>query len=156
MRIWFTTLLIMALMVSALPLSAETLVNWENGFEVEVPATWLRNEGKQAGLKLNSEDVRIKIEPYSGVDQAGQIERLHKMYKAKEYEFKAERDLVIHEVPTHEMVFFKDGKYRIFYVMMSGDRGFLWTVDSESTDSEAFEEGQGILESFRVTPRRTR
>lgn len=151
MRIWLLSILVALL---ALPLLADTLVNWENGFEVEVPSTWLRHEGKQAGLKLNSEDVKIKIEPYIGVSQAGQIERLHKMYKAQDYEFKAERDLAINEVPTHEMVFFKDGKYKIFYVMMSGDRGFLWTIDSDSTDSDSFKEGQGILESFRVTPKR--
>lgn len=152
MRNWTITLILVSLL--ALPSLGETLVNWENGFEVEVPTEWLRYEGKADGIKLNSDDVKIKIEPYSGVTRAGQIERLHNMYKAQDYEFKAERDFAINEVPTHEMVFYKDGKYKIFYVMESGDRGFLWTIDSLSTDSKAFKEGQIILESFKVTPKR--
>lgn len=155
MRIRLTIFLltVCALLMSA-PATAETVVNWENGFELEVPETWLRHDGKASGIKLNSEDVKIHIEPYSGVTQGGQIERLHKMYKGQDYEFKAERDFSINEVPTHEMVFYKDGKYKIFYVMMSGDRGFLWTVDSLSTDSDAFIQGQAVLSSFRVTPKR--
>jgi hypothetical protein len=131
---------------------ADTLVNWENGFEVDVPTTWLRQEGGAAGMKLASDDVRMSIEPYSGITQSAQIERLHKETKEQGYEFKSERSYPIHEVPAHEMIFYKDGRYLIYYVLMAGQRGFLITLQSEGTDSAAFRQAQDVIANFRVTP----
>jgi hypothetical protein len=133
---------------------ADTVVNWELGIEVDVPPTWLRHEGGANGLKLASEDVRLDIVPYTGVTQAGQIERLHKETKAAGYQFKTERSYPIHEVPTHEMTFYKDGKYLIYYVLMAGSRGFLLTLRSEGTESPSFLEAQDIINNFRVLPMR--
>lgn len=130
----------------------ETLVNWENGFEVEVPDVWLRRDMKAAGLKLSSDEVRMQVEPYFGITHNSQIQRLHDLTKKDGWRFKSEQDLSINGVPAHEMIFFKDGDYKIYYVVMAGERGFLWTVYSESTDSPAFLEGQDIISSFTIKP----
>jgi hypothetical protein len=154
LTLWATRakLALFILLCTALAATAETVVNWENGFEVDLPQTWLRADLKEDGLKLNSEDVSIAIEPYSGLTQDAQIERLHKMAKEDGYHFKSERSLTINQVPAHEMIFHKDGRYKIYYVLMAGSRGFLWTIRSSATDSEAFLEGQDILSSFRINP----
>lgn len=141
------------LMLTTLPVQAETLANWELGFEVDVPDYWLRRDMKENGLKLNSDEVRMQVEPFTGMSQQEQIEQLHQSTKAEEFEFKSERSFTINQVPAHEMIFFKNGKYRIYYVLMAGQRGFLWTIYSESTDSEAFLEGQDVMASFRVKPK---
>lgn len=133
---------------------AEVLANWECGFQVQIPDTWLRRDLKGQGLKLASDEVRVDIEPYSGITYANQIQRLHKLTKEKEkMEFKSERDLQINGVSCHEMIFYRDGHYKIYYVFTTGERGFLWTVLSDSTDSPAFLESQDILNSFTVTPK---
>lgn len=144
--------LILSLFLAA-PVGAENVVNWEGGFEVDIPDTWLRRDMKEAGLKLNADDVKILVETYSGLSQPAQITRLHEQTKEAGYHFRSERSFPINQVPAHEMIFFKNGKYKIYYVLMAGQRGFLWTVESESTDSEAFLEGQDILYSFRVQPK---
>ena len=140
-------------LLTGLPACAEPLVNWENGFEINLPATWLRQEGGAKGIKVASDDVRINFEPYFGTTMAEQIERLHKETKANGYQFKNERSYTIHEVPAHEMVFYRDGKYLIYYVLVAGHRGFLITLQSEGTDSVAFREAQDIISDFRVKPR---
>lgn len=145
-------LLLLLCLCQPWPAAADTLTNWELGFEIEVPTTWLRNEGGANGLKLASEDVRIDITPYSGLTQSAQIERLHKSTKADGYEFKSERSYPIHEVPAHEMVFYRGGRYLIYYVLMAGSRGFLITLRSEGQDSGAFRESQSVIPSFRVMP----
>lgn len=133
---------------------AETLVNWELGFEVDVPDTWLRRELGEQGLKLSADEVRMQVEPYSGISQDEQIKRLHELTKEEEeYEFKSEKSFTVNQVPAHEMIFFKNGEYKIYYVLMAGQRGFLWTIYSKSTDSDAFLEGQDVLASFRVMPK---
>ncbi len=133
---------------------ADTVVNWQLGYEVDVPATWLRQEGGANGTKLSSEDVRLDVVPFSGTSQAAEIARLHKDTKAQKYEFKTERSFTVHEVPAHEMIFYRDGRYLIYYVLMAGQRGFLLTLRSEGTDSGAFQEAQDIITNFRVTPLR--
>ena len=143
------TLLVLTLSLCCL---GEVIANWECGFEVDVPDTWLRRDMKEAGLKLSSDEVRMQVEPFSGISYDGQVQRLHKETKAEGYQFKTERSYTLNQVPAHEMIFFKDGNYKIYYVLMAGQRGFLWTVLSESTDSEAFLEGQDIISSFLVTP----
>ena len=95
----------------------------------------------------------MQVEPYSGITLDGQIERLHEITKADGYQFKTERSFVLNQTPAHEMIFFKNGEYKIYYVLMAGTRGFLWTVESESTDSDAFLESQEIIYSFKVQPR---
>jgi len=144
--------IVVLLLLLTLGAQSETIVNWANGFEVDVPDTWLRRNMEQAGLKLSSDEVRMQVEPYSGITQDAQIKRLHKETKEQGYQFKSEKSLTINQVPAHEMIFFKDGHYRIFYVLMAGQSGFLWTIESESTDSEAFLQGQDILASFRIKP----
>ncbi len=152
-QIWKIFLLSLWLVTQG-AVQAETLVNWELGFEVDVPDTWLRRELGEQGLKLNADEVRMQVEPYSGITQDEQIKRLHKLTKEDEkYEFKSEKSFTINQVPAHEMIFFKDGEYKIYYVLMAGQRGFLWTIYSDSTDSEAFLEGQDVLASFRVVPK---
>ena len=141
------------LLLMSSPLRAETLVNWELGFEVDVPDYWLRVNMKESGLKLNSDVGRMQVEPYGGMTQQELVAELHQRTKEEGFEFKTERSYAINQVPAHEMIFYKGGKYRIYYVLMAGQRGFLWTVLSESTDSEAFLEGQDVLASFRVTPK---
>lgn len=128
-------------------------MNWEGGFEVDVPDQWLRRDLGADGLKLSSERVRMDVVPYSGITLEGQIARLHEMTKAEGYHFKTERSFVLNQTPAHEMIFFKDGEYKIYYVLMAGLRGFLWTVESESTDSPAFLESQQIIYSFKVQTR---
>lgn len=134
------------------PMCAEVLVNWEGGFEVEVPDFWLRRDLQDQGLKLNADDVHMQVETYSGLSQMAQVARLHQETKDAGYHFRSERSFPINQVPAHEMIFFKDGAYKIYYVLMAGQRGFLWTVTSPSTDSEAFMEGQDIIYSFQVKP----
>lgn len=143
----------MFLLLGALA-QADTLVNWQLGFEVDVPTDWLRQEGGANGTKLSSDDVRLDVVPFSGMSQATEIDRLHRETKAQKYEFKTERSFTIHEVPAHEMIFYRDGRYLIYYVLMSGQRGFLLTLRSEGTDSAAFREAQNIIANFRVTPTR--
>jgi hypothetical protein len=145
-------LLLLLCLWGATPLQADTLTNWELGFEIDVPTPWLRNEAGLEGLKLASDDVRLDIVPYSGLSQAAQIERLHKDTKTQGYQFKSEKSYPIHEVPAHEMVFYKDGQYLIYYVLMSGSRGFLITLRSQGQDSQAFRESQDIIPTFRVLP----
>ena len=140
------------LLLLSLVAQAELLVNWELGVEMDVPDHWLRRDLKDQGIKLSSDEVRMELEPFSGITQQAQIERLHKLTKEDGYEFKSERSFPLNQVPTHEMVFFKDGSYKLFYVLQAGQRGFLWTVHSRSTDSEAFLEGQDILNTFVVRP----
>lgn len=140
------------LLVSALA-NAEVVTNWENGFEVDIPNEWLRRDLGADGLKLSEDRVRMHVEPYSGITLESQIERLHEITKADGYQFKTERSFVLNQTPAHEMIFFKDGEYKIYYVLMAGTRGFLWTVESESTDSPAFLESQEIIYSFKVQPR---
>jgi hypothetical protein len=146
-----TTLLTLALLCSLA--SAEVVVNWEGGFEVDLPNSWLRRDLGADGLMLSSDRVRMQVEPYSGITLEGQIDRLHQLTKADRYEFKTERSFVLNQTPAHEMIFFKNGEYKIYYVVMAGVRGFLWTVESESTDSPAFLESQQIIYSFKVQPR---
>lgn len=150
-RTWL--LLLLAAWLSA-PGKADTVVNWENGFEVQVPTIWLRWEGGAAGMKLALDDVQLEIVPFAGITQAAQIERLHRQSKESGYQFKTERSLVIQEVPGHEMIYFRQGKYLIYYVLMAGQRGFLLTLRSESTDSPAFLEAQEMITRFRVLPNR--
>lgn len=145
-------ILILLLVCPALA-QTETVVNWEGGFEVDVPDQWLRRDLGVDGLKLASERVRMHVEPYSGITLEGQIERLHELTKAEGYQFKTERSFVLNQTPAHEMIFFKDGEYKIYYVLMAGLRGFLWTVESDSTDSPAFLESQEIIYSFKVQTR---
>lgn len=145
-------LLLLFVLLSLSGVRADTLVNWELGFEIDVPTSWLRQEGGSNGLKLASEDVRIDIVPYSGVSLSTQIERLHKQTKADGYGFKSEKSYTLHEVPAHEMVFYKDGRYKIYHVLLAGARGFLLTLQSEGTDSQAFREAQDVISSFRVKP----
>ena len=95
----------------------------------------------------------MQVEPFSGITLDNQIVRLHEVTKADGYQFKTERSFVLNQTPAHEMIFFKDGEYKIYYALMAGERGFLWTLESESTDSEAFLESQQILYSFKVIPR---
>ena len=147
------SLLVLLVLLSGLAW-ADTLVNWEIGFEVDVPTTWLRQDGGASGLKLASEDVRLSVEPYFGVTQATQIERLRQQSKAAGYEFKNEKSYPIHEVPAHQMVFYKSGKYLIYYVLISGSRGILLTLNSEGTDSPSFQQAQDIISDFRVMPLR--
>ncbi len=137
------------LIVSA---GADILVNWENGFELELPSTWLRQEGGVDGVKLASDDVKLIIEPYAGVTMKHQIERLHTETKRDGFNFKKERTFTLHEVPAQEMIFYKNGRYKFYYVLMAGSRGFLLTLTSDSTDSEAFLEAQDIVMGFRVLP----
>jgi hypothetical protein len=144
--------LIAAILLLSSPLWADTLANWELGFEVDVPTVWLRQEGGAAGTRLAYDDVRLDIEPYSGITQSAQIERLHHETKAAGYQFKSEKSFPIHEVPAHEMIFYKDGKYLIYYVLMAGSRGFLLTLRSEGQDSEAFRQAQDVIANFRVMP----
>ena len=144
--------LLLVLLLTALA-PAEVVTNWENGFEVDIPHEWLRRDLGAEGLKLSQDRVRMQVEPYSGITLEGQIERLHQVTKADGYQFKTERSFVLNQTPAHEMIFFKNGEYKIYYVLMAGTRGFLWTVESESTDSEAFLEGQEIIYSFKVQPR---
>lgn len=145
-------LLLLFVLLSLSAARADTLVNWELGFEIDVPTTWLRQEGGANGLKLASDDVRLDVVPYSGVSLAAEIERLHKQTKADGYQFKSEKSYALHEVPAHEMVFYRDGRYKIYQVLMAGSRGFLLTLTSEGTDSEAFRQAQDVIASFRVKP----
>jgi hypothetical protein len=133
---------------------ADTLVNWQLGYEVDVPPTWLRQEGGANGTKLSSEDVRLDVVPFSGSSQSSEIARLHKETKAQGYQFKTERSFTVHEVPAHEMIFYRGGRYLIYYVLMSGQRGFLLSLRSDGTDSDAFHEAQDIISNFRVVPLR--
>lgn len=145
---------LVAALLAFLTLSAqaEFLVNWELGVEMYVPDHWLRRDLKEQGVKLSSDQVRMEVVPFYGVTQQAQIQRLHKLTKEEGFQFKSERSFPLNQVPAHEMVFFKDGEYKIFYVLQAGQRGFLWTVHSRSTDSEAFLEGQEILNTFVVKP----
>lgn len=150
----FSRSLAVLLLVLTCWAQAELLVNWECGFEVQIPDTWLRRDLKEQGLKLSSDDVRIDIEPYVGITYANQIQRLHKLTKEEQHmEFKSERDLQIHGVDCHEMIFYRNERYKIYYVFAAGQGGFLWTILSDSTDSPAFMESQGILDSFVITPK---
>lgn len=133
---------------------ADTIVNWEIGFEVTVPSSWLRQEGGAAGVKLASGDVKLDITPYSGATLSEKIESLRKESKADRLLFKGERSYVLHEVPAHEMTFYRGGRYLIYHVLMAGQRGFLLTLRSEGTDSSQFREAQDVIASFRVTPLR--
>lgn len=148
----YTLLSILLVLLLGAVAQADMLVNWELGFEVDVPSSWLRQEGGASGLKLASDDVKITIEPYAGLTLAAEIERLRQQTKQDGYEFKNEKSYPIHEVPAHEMVFYKDGKYLIFYVLLSGSRGFLISLQSEGTESTAFGEAQTVIANFRVTP----
>ena len=86
-QIWKIFLLSLWLVTQG-AVQAETLVNWELGFEVDVPDTWLRRELGEQGLKLNADEVRMQVEPYSGITQDEQIKRLHKLTKEDEkYDF---------------------------------------------------------------------
>lgn len=147
------TLLVFFLACTLLsPSSADVIVNWENGFELELPSTWLRQEGGGEGVKLASDDVKLNIEPFAGVTMKHQIERLHAETKKDGFGFKKERTFTLHEVPAQEMIFYKNGRYKFYYVLMAGARGFLLTLTSDSTDSEAFLEAQDIVMGFRVLP----
>ncbi len=133
---------------------ADTIVNWEVGFEVTVPSSWLRQEGGATGVKLASGDVQLDITPYSGASLSEKIESLRKENKGDRQLFKGERSYTLHEVPAHEMTFYRNGKYRIYHVLMAGQRGILLTLRSEGTDSPQFREAQDVISSFRVTPLR--
>ena len=134
--------------------SAETVSNLECGFEVDLPDHWLLRDLGPEGLLLSSEEVRQQVEPYSGITLDNQIQRLHQLTKEDGYQFKQEQSYMLNGNSAHEMIFFKNGKYKIYYVVKSGDeQGFLWTVQSESTDSDAFLEGQSVIDSFRVLSR---
>ena len=146
-------IVLLSVLLLTVPAPAETVTNWENGFEVDIPHEWLRRDLGAEGLKLSQDRVRMQVEPYSGITLDGQIERLHEITKADGYQFKTERSFVLNQTPAHEMIFFKNGEYKIYYVLMAGTRGFLWTVESESTDSDAFLESQEIIYSFKVQPR---
>lgn len=152
MRYFVFSLLLLLLAPSAA--WADTITNWELGFTVEVPTTWLRYEGGKGGLKLASEDVRLEVTPFGGVTLTTQIETLRQQAKAAGYQFKEEKSYPIMEVPAHEMVFYKDGKYLLYYVLLSGQRGFLVTLRSDGTDTPAFLEAQDVVSNFRVTPLR--
>ncbi len=134
--------------------NADTITNWEVGFEVTVPSTWLRQEGGASGLKLASGDVKLDITPFNGTSLSEKIARMHKDTKADGYQFKTERSYTLHEVPAHEMTFYRDGKYLIYNVLMAGDRGILLTLRSEGTDSDDFRQAQDVLAGFRVIPLR--
>ncbi len=134
--------------------SADTIVNWEVGFEVTVPSTWLRQEGGASGVKLASGDVQLDIKPYTGVSLSEKIESLRKECKADRYLFKGERSYSLNEVPAHEMTFYRNGRYLIYHVLMAGQRGILLSLRSEGTESSHFREAQDVIGTFRVTPLR--
>lgn len=145
------TKLIAYLLACTLFCSAETIFNQDCGFEVDLPDHWLYRDLGPGGLLLNSEEVRQQVEPYTGITLNNQIQRLHELTKQDGYQFKDEHSYMLNGYSAHEMVFFRKGKYKIYYVVGSGeDYGFLWTVQSDSTDSEAFLEGQSVIDSFRV------
>ncbi len=133
---------------------ADTITNWEVGFEVSIPSSWLRQEGGAAGVKLASGDVKLDITPFTGSTLAEKIARIHKERKPEGYEFKGERSYALNEVPAHEMTFYRDGKYLIYHVLMAGDRGILLTLRSVGTDSEDFHQAQDVISGFRVLPLR--
>ncbi len=142
--------LLWALLCVSLSAQNESVINWEGGFKLDVPDTWLRRNLRTKGLKLNSDDVQVSIETYTGITQSAQTERLRKEAESQGYAFKSERAFPINQVPTRELVLQKNGIFRIYYILMAGQRGFLWTVTSPSTDSEAFLEGKKMLSTFRV------
>lgn len=141
---------LLLLFLSAPPALAEQLINNEAGYLVTIPSTWLRWEGGIQGTKLASERVRMKVEPYRGISQAQQAERLIKLSKEQRYEIRSQKQTTVNFIPTIEIITMKDREYRIFYVLIAGDQGFLWTIDSPDTDSAPYMEGQGILSSFTV------
>lgn len=144
---------LMFLLGLCLTVQAEVVTNWEGGFEVDIPDYWLRADLGSDGLMLNSDEVKMQVEPYSGITLDNQVERLRELAKEEKYRFRSERSFALNQTPAHELIYSRKGKYIIYYVLMAGDRGFLWTVTSDTTDSEAFLEGQQIIESFNVLPR---
>lgn len=139
----------------ALPLcaSAEPVTNWENGFEVDVPDNWLRRDMREQGLKLASEEVRMDIEPFIGMSMDEKIRMLHMLTKQDGHRFKNEHSFALNGLPAHEMVFQTRGKCAkvlIYYVIMDEDQGFLITQWSEDTVSQAFKDGQTIINSFQL------
>lgn len=149
----FTLLCLTAVAAWAEP-KTDTITNWELGFAVDIPTTWLRYEGKHDGAKFASEDIRLDVSPFTGMTQSQQIEALRKQAKQDRYEFKEEKSYPIMQVPAHEMVFYRNGKYLIYYVLMSGQRGFILTLRSDGTDTPAFLEAQSVIANFRVMPLR--
>ncbi len=147
-----TLSLLILCLVTVSAVKAETLVNWDLGYEIEVPNHWLRADLGPDGTQLSYDDVKISIEPFSGITMQGQIERVHQFDKEEGWGFRSEKSFTINEVPAHEIIYERGGKYRVSYVLLSGQRGFLWTFTSEGTDSEAFMEGQKILYGFVVMP----
>lgn len=150
-RTLFSILLSLCLLVSA---QAETLTNWELGFEVSVPSTWLRWEGGVEGVKFASGDVKLDVTPFIAGSLAEKITQLHTDTKADGYQFKSEHSYALHKVPAHEMTFYRKGRYLIYTVVMAGDRGLLLTLRSVGTDSDDFRQAQDVLANFRVLPLR--
>lgn len=150
-RTIFSLLLSLCLLISA---QADTLTNWELGFEVTVPSTWLRWEGGIEGVKFASGDVKLDVTPFTAGSLKQKVSELHAQSKADRYQFKTERSYTLHEVPAHEMTFYRDGRYLIYNVLMAGDRGLLLTLRSVGTDSDDFRQAQDVLANFRVLPLR--
>lgn len=119
----------------------------ELGFSVDLPIDWLTNSrSHQYGLKMAKDEVWIRVDPYQGITRVDQIERVRSLEKMLGSEFKEEWDITVHQMPAHYMNFYQDGKYRIYYVF----DGYLWRINSRSTDSPAFLQAQEILMSFEV------
>ena len=137
-------------LIIATQAGAEQLVNQDAGFSITIPSTWLRWEGGIAGTKVASERVRMKVEPYRGVSQAQLAERLIRQAKEQRYEIRSQKSTTVNYIPTQEIITIKDRIYKIYYVLIAGDKGYLWTIESPDTDSPAYLEGQGILSSFTV------
>lgn len=151
-RIFARTLAVL-LSLSICWTQAEVVANWECGFQVEIPDTWLKRDLRERGVRFASDEVKVDIEPFSGITLPNQVARLQKERKAEGYEFKSEKHFSLNDVPCHEMIFYKNGRYTIYYVLMAAQRGFLWTVQSDSTDSTAFLESQAMLATFIITPK---
>lgn len=135
---------------------AEVVANWECGFQVEIPDTWLKRDLRDHGVRFASDEVKVDIEPFRGMTLPNQVSRLQRDRKSEGYQFKSEKQFTINEVPCHEMIFYKSGRYRIYYVLVAAERGFLWTITSDSTDSPAFLESQDMLSTFIITPTNSR
>ena len=135
------------------PLGAEILTNFEGGFEVDVPDTWLYRDMRRDGIGLNSGEVHMTLQPYSDSSLLEKIKILHSVTKDEGYKLRSEQSFSFFGVPAHEIIFRrKKRNYRIYYVLKDRDRGFLWTIDSQSTDSREFLEAQQIISSLRIKP----
>ncbi|MCA9793272.1 MAG: hypothetical protein KC910_15790 [Candidatus Eremiobacteraeota bacterium] len=133
-----------------LPGLAQERMTDKSGFSLMVPEHWLHTRSDDRGLELARDDVHIQIVGFRGTTLEDEVKRLRALEREQESEFKEEKTVTVNEVPCHWMIFFQDDEYRIYYALLAGQRGFLWTVTSRSTDSKAFLEAQQMLESFRV------